>query len=415
MNTYRLSSRALALRSSDVRDLLRHAHAPGIISMAGGLPASTLFDIEGVRLATEHVLRHVPEDALQYGMTEGQPRLRQALRARSEAAGISMTGRELIVTSGSQQALDLMARLLVNEGDVVIVERPTYLAALQAFGLCGAKFRTLPVDGEGGCMKELLGLPRGDTPKLVYLVSNFGNPSSMTWRTERRLQLLRWATDNEVFVIEDDPYGALRTEGSALPGLLALTDRVPGSARWCGMTSTLSKTVAPGLRVGWLLLPAELAGAASKVKQAVDLHTSSFTQEVAAAYLGSGRLEPHLDTVRSEYALRRRALAAALRRSFGSALEFEEPKGGMFIWARLTDGTDARALLPEALRAGAVYVPGDAFYVSDPDRSSLRLSFTAHPPEKLVEGARRLALAHAVFNRDWREPDLARAIAADRA
>jgi len=403
MTPYTLSSRAKALRSSDVRDLLRHAHVPGLISLAGGLPAQAMFDVEGIRAATEQVLRNTPYDALQYGVTEGQPRLRQALGVRMSQAGVSMQGREIIVTTGSQQALDLMARLLVDEGDIVVVERPTYLAALQAFGLCSPKYRTMSVDTEGGCVHELARLTKADKPKLVYVVSNFGNPSSVTWSLERRLELLRWATANEVFILEDDPYGALRTEGRMLPSLMALTSQVPGSARWCGLTSTFSKILAPGLRLGWLVLPGELAEAAGRLKQAFDLHTSSFNQEVAAAYLASGRLEPQLKRVRAEYATRRHALADALRQAFGDTLAFDEPPGGMFIWGRFNDGTDTRDFLPLALAAGVVYVPGDAFYAEAPDRSTLRMSFTAQPPERLTEGARRLAVAHAAFRQERRE------------
>jgi 2-aminoadipate transaminase len=392
---YALSARAAALRSSDVRELLKAAQQAQVISLAGGLPAAELFDTEGLRAATLTALDGTTAAAaLQYGLTEGQPALRTALQARERAAGIAMDGRALLVTTGSQQALDIVSRLLLDEGDVVVVQRPSYLAALQTFSLAGARCVGLDEDEEGARVEDLdtLTLPR--KPKLIYLVTPFANPSGASLSLRRRRWLLEWAARHEVLVLEDDPYGVLRTEGEALPCLTALAQDVPGARAWCGRTSTLSKAVAPGLRLGWLVLPQALAEAAARVKQAMDLHTSSFAQEVAAHYLASGRLPAHLARVREAYRERRRALCGALREAFGAALEFSEPEGGMFLWARFTDGTDTRALLPRALAAGMAYVPGDAFYAdADAPRDRLRLSFTTESPARLREGVARLHAA----------------------
>jgi 2-aminoadipate transaminase len=393
---YALSARAAALRSSDVRELLKAAQQAQVISLAGGLPAAELFDTEGLRAATLAALDGHPAAALQYGLTEGQPALRAALEARERAAGIALGGRALLVTTGSQQALDIVSRLLLDEGDVVVVQRPSYLAALQTFSLAGAQCVGLDEDEEGARVEDLetLSLPR--KPKLVYLVTPFANPSGASLSLRRRRWLLEWAARHEVLVLEDDPYGVLRTEGPELPCLTALAQDVPGARAWCGRTSTLSKAVAPGLRLGWLVLPQALAEAAARVKQAMDLHTSSFTQEVAAHYLASGRLPAHLARVREAYRERRRALSEALREAFGAALDFSEPEGGMFLWARFTDGTDTRALLPQALAAGMAYVPGDAFYAdAQAPRDRLRLSFTTESPERLREGVARLRAAWA--------------------
>ncbi len=394
---YALSARAAALRSSDVRELLKAAQQAQVISLAGGLPAAELFDTEGLRAATLTALDGTTAAAaLQYGLTEGQPALRAALEARERAAGIALGGRALLVTTGSQQALDIVSRLLLDEGDVVVVQRPSYLAALQTFSLAGARCVGLDEDEEGARVEDLDTLALPCKPKLIYLVSPFANPSGASLSLRRRRWLLEWAARHEVLVLEDDPYGVLRTEGEDLPSLTALAQDVPGARAWCGRTSTLSKAVAPGLRLGWLVLPQALAEAAARVKQAMDLHTSSFTQEVAACYLASGRLPAHLARVREAYRERRRALSEALREAFGAALDFSEPEGGMFLWARFTDGTDTRALLPQALAAGMAYVPGDAFYAdADAPRDRLRLSFTTESPERLREGVARLHAAWA--------------------
>jgi 2-aminoadipate transaminase len=393
-----LSRRARSMRRSDVRDLLRHANAPGMVSLAGGLPAAELFDVEGVRAATLAALDDAPTAALQYGMTEGQPALREAIAERLRARGIEAGLDSLVVTTGSQQGLDLVARALLDEGDVVVVERPSYLAALQALGLAGPVWRSIGVDGDGGRVGDLDAACEGVRPKLVYVVPNFANPTGACMSLERRRELVRWAAARRVVVLEDDPYGELRTRGAPLPSLAALAAEVPGASDWIGHASTLSKTVAPGLRVGWLLLPAWLREAVVLLKQACDLHTSSFAQEVACRYLASGRLAARLDLVRAEYARRRDALAGALDDGFGARLEVRVPDGGMFLWARFTDGTDARALLPLALGRGTMFVPGDAFFVDAPDTASLRLNFSAAPPERLSEGVRRLVDAHRALH-----------------
>lgn len=388
-----LSRRAASIRRSDVRDLLRHATRADVIPLAGGLPAAELFDVEGRRAASLAALDGEPTLALQYGMTEGQPGLREALAAHLAAAGVPVAADDLVVTTGSQQGLDLVARALVDDGDTVVVERPSYLAALQAIGLNAPRWRTIAVDTDGGRVDELLRLPAGERPKLVYVVANFANPTGATMSLERRRRLAAWAAEHRVFVLEDDPYGELRTRGEPLPSIVALARAIPGAADWVGYASTLSKTVAPGLRVGWLLLPEWLRDAVARLKQATDLHTSSFAQEVARHYLASGRLATRLPRLRDAYRQRCAALADALGAAFGARLAFEPPQGGMFLWARFTDGTRPRELLPRALANGVTFVPGDAFYAVDPDPHTLRLNFSACDPVRLREGVARLAAA----------------------
>lgn len=394
-----LSARARAMRRSDVRDLLRHAGQPGMISLAGGLPAAELFDLEGLRAATLAALDGAPAEAFQYGETEGDPGLRAAIAARMRARGIDVDDTAPVVTAGSQQGLDLVARALLDDGDGVVVERPSYLAALQAFGLARPRWLSIGVDGDGACVDELDAACAGLRPRLVYVVPDFANPTGATMSLARREALVRWAAQHEVTVLEDDPYGALRTRGAPLPSLAALAREVPGASRWIAHASTFSKTVAPGLRVGWLLLPPWLRDAVVRLKQAADLHTASLSQAVVRHYLASGRLDARLAVVRAEYARRRDALAAALADAFGERLVMQVPDGGMFVWARFVDGTDTRALLAPALALGVTFVPGDAFFVDHAKPGRLRLNFSACEPARLREGVRRLAEAHATLRR----------------
>lgn len=401
MNTAQKISRAAGrIRSSDIRDLLQYAQQPGMISMAGGLPAAELFDQAGIQASTQQVLREHHMIALQYGMTEGQPALRQELASLMAQRGCPTDAQDILVTTGSQQALDLIVRTLIDEGDCVVLERPSYLAAIQVLQLAGARMLTLPGDAQGARIDLLPELVGAQRPKLIYVVSNFANPSGACLSLERRKLLLQWAVANQVMVIEDDPYGDLRYRGERLPSLLELARGIPGAESCCGYISTLSKAIAPGLRLGWAVLPPLLRASAVKVKQSMDLHTSSFTQEIAAHYLASGRLAEHLTKVRAAYSSRGEALAQALCVTFGDEIEFNRPAGGMFLWGRFKSGIDTRKLLDIARLEGVIFVPGDTFYADSPDHSSLRLSFVTCTEDQLREGVKRLASAYAEINLD---------------
>lgn len=385
-------------KSSDVRDLLESAKQPGMISMAGGLPAAEFFDAPGFLAAAQTVLAGHPEEALQYGPTEGQAALRARLAALLAGRGIEADGADIVVTTGSQQAIDLFARALIDPGDLVALEAPTYLAALQVFDLLEPRYLHVPSTPHGLDVDWLAA--SGARPKLLYVVPSFANPTGSTLPLAQRVKLLHWAADNGVFVIEDDPYGEIRFAGSREPSLYALAQRDARLAPHVAYTSTLSKVLAPGLRLGWILAPLAVRRAAVRIKQALDLHTSSFAQEVAAAYLAGDGLGAAMARVQTAYGERAAALCDALESSFGTGLEFERPQGGMFVWARFTDGTDTRALLDVARRLGAIFVPGGAFY-SDAAQgeSRLRLSFATNPPAVLAEGVARLAQAHRMLHR----------------
>lgn len=420
-----LARRVATMRSSAVRDLLHDARRPGMLSLAGGLPAPDLFDVEGLRAAADAALAEAPREALQYGTTEGDTALRALLAAGLRARGAAVADDAPLVTTGSQQALDLVARALLEPGDGVVVERPGYLAALQVFALTEARCVGVAGDAHGLRVDDLPELAAeagrqdrasasraGGRLKLAYVVTNFANPTGATLSLERRIALLEWAVRNRVFVLEDDPYGGLRVEGEHLPPLLALAERVPGAADWCGYVSSLSKILAPGLRIGYAVLPVWLRGPVVRTKQALDLHTSTLAQAIAARYLAGGRLEARMPAMREAYRERRDALCEALAAAFGDTLQLSRPDGGMFVWARFADGTDTTRLLPVARDAGMIFVPGEAFYDAAPDRATLRLSFATATPAQLAEAVSRLASAHRALRERATAPDAAPAPAA---
>jgi len=398
-----LSLACLQLRSSAVRELLRQAQRPGLISLAGGMPSATLFDRAGIEAAVSEVLAHDADAAFQYGPTEGQPSLLQQIQHLMRARRADSTEHRTLITAGSQQGLDLVARALLNPGDCVAVESPSYLAALQVFTLQQARVVSLPSDAEGLCTDALDRLFSTARPKLIYLVSTFSNPTGASLSLTRRQALLRWAARHRVLILEDDPYGELHFRGTPQPSLLALALEMekaqPGTAEQVIYASSFSKILMPGLRLGWLSLPTTLFDAVARIKQATDLQTGSFNQEMAAAYLASGRLNPQIELIRRHYGAQQLALADALHTHFGTRLEFTLPEGGMFIWGKLNCGSDTQLLLNEALERGVSFVPGANFFADHPARNTLRLSYATASPDQLQEGVRRLKQAYDALHR----------------
>ena len=386
------------VETSAIRELFKLLGKPGIISFAGGFPDSAMFDVEGIQHASQHVLAHEPGPALQYGATEGYPALREQLSqfmASKGVAGLSPEG--LIVTTGSQQALDLIGKTMLDPQDTVIVEAPTFLATIQCFRLYGPRVIGAPIDDQGVDVEALEALVVKHKPKLIYLVPTFGNPSGAMLSLERRLKILELAVRHQVLVVEDDPYGDLYFGEPPPPSLLALSERVPGSREWLAHCGSLSKVLSPGLRVGWLIAPPELLSRATMCKQFSDAHTSTFAQATAAQYLKSGRMPATLDKVRQVYAQRAQAMGAALQRELGEAVRFTQPQGGLFFWAYLTGAggapSDGQVLAKLAIDKGVAFVPGAPFYADQPDTSSLRLSFATADEAKIDEGMGRLGQA----------------------
>ena len=385
------------IETSAIRELFKLLGKPGIISFAGGFPDPALFDAQGIAQASQAVLANSPGPVLQYGATEGYQPLREGISSFMASKGATVTPDGLIVTTGSQQALDLIGKTMISPGDKVIVEAPTFLATIQCFRLYGAHIIGAPIDANGVDVEKLEALIEEHKPKLVYLIPTFGNPSGATLSLERRKRILAIAARTQTLVVEDDPYGELYFDASPPPSLLALSDTVPGSRDWLAHCGSFSKILSPGLRVGWMIAPPELLAKATMCKQFSDAHTSNLTQAICAHYLTQDRLNATLAVVRKTYAERARVMAESLRRELGAAIEFIQPQGGMFFWARLTGANGARANAAEfakrAIDQGVAFVPGAPFYAHDPDLATLRLSFATADVAKIEEGIGRLGRA----------------------
>ena len=386
------------VETSAIRELFKLLGKPGIISFAGGFPDSAMFDVDGIREASNKALTEEPGAALQYGATEGYQPLREQLAAFMVGKGCTDVAPEnLIVTTGSQQALDLLGKTMISPGDKVIVEGPTFLATIQCFRLYGADIISAPIDGDGVRTDVLEALMAEHRPKFVYLVPTFGNPSGAMLSLERRNKVLELAVKYQTLVVEDDPYGDLYFNAAPPPSLLALSAGVPGSRELLAHCGSLSKVLSPGLRLGWMIAPAELLAKATMCKQFSDAATSTFAQATAAQYLKAGRMPGTLSHVRKVYAERALAMGNALRRELGDAIDFVQPQGGLFVWARLTGAggklANGAELAKRAIDKGVAFVPGTPFYASNPDAASLRLSFATADVAKIEEGVARLGQA----------------------
>ena len=386
------------VETSAIRELFKLLGKPGIISFAGGFPDSALFDVEGIRAASNAALTEEPGAALQYGATEGYNPLREQLAAFMTAKGAKEVAADnLIVTTGSQQALDLLGKTMIGPGDKVIVEGPTFLATIQCFRLYGAELISAPIDGNGVKTDELEKLIAEHQPKFVYLIPTFGNPSGAMLSLERRKAVLEMAVKHNTLIVEDDPYGDLYFGEAPPPSLLNLSASVPGSRELLVHCGSLSKVLSPGLRVGWMIAPAELLGKATMCKQFSDAHTSTFAQATAAQYLKAGRMPATLANVRKVYAERAQAMGDALRNDLGDAIEFVQPQGGLFVWTRLTGAggkvQDGNVLAKRAIEKGVAFVPGTPFFCANPDHATFRLSFATADADKIREGVARLAQA----------------------
>jgi 2-aminoadipate transaminase len=376
--------------SSPVRDLLALTRRPEVISFAGGLPAPDLIDVAGLRDSFAAVLAgDAGEGRLQYSTTEGDPDLRREVVAIEARRGVERDPDEVLITTGSQQALGLVAHALLEPGAPILVEEPSYLAALQVLRLHGAEPVGVECD-EGGIDPEALDRAAAETgARVAYLVPTFQNPTGRTLSAERREAVAEVIRRRGLWLVEDDPYGQLRFRGEPQPPLASL----PGMDERTIAISSLSKIVAPGLRIGWLTAPAEMRARLVVVKQAADLHTSTVDQAAAAHWLAGADLDAHLARLRAAYAERHDALLAGLPDALPVGSTHNDPDGGMFCWARLPDGRDSAALLPRALDLDVAYVPGASFFAGAPDHATMRLSYSTETPERIAAGLERLAAA----------------------
>jgi 2-aminoadipate transaminase len=380
-----IAARLRGVASSPVREILALTERPGVISFAGGLPAPELFDAARLREAFAAALADGRAGrSLQYSTTEGDPELRAAIAARLTARGLPSEPGQLLITSGSQQALTLAAAVLIEPGDRVLVEEPSYLAALQAFALAGAVVVPVACDGDGLDPDAVAAAAVEHGARVLYTIPTFHNPTGRTLPLDRRRALAAVAERCGLWLIEDDPYGELRYRGEPLPSLATLAgDRTLA-------LSTLSKVAAPGLRIGWVRAPEAVRRSLVVAKQAADLHSSTVDQAAAAHWLAHVDLDAHLGALRAEYGRRRDALLDGLADALPPGSTHNRPEGGMFVWARLPDGWDSDALLRRALERDVAFVPGYPFFAGEPDRAALRLSFTTHGPDEIAEGLARL-------------------------
>ncbi|MGW6262688.1 aminotransferase-like domain-containing protein [Streptomyces sp. NPDC055085] len=382
-----LAARATAIGGSPVRDILAVTARPEVINFAGGLPAPELFDATGIAAAYRDVLAEEAARALQYSTTEGEPVLRTALAARTAARGLPTGPDDVLVTTGSQQALSLLATALLEPGDTVLVESPCYLAALQAFAFAGARVLAVPGDEDGIDPEALDTLVARERPKLLYTVPTFQNPTGRTLPAERRAAVARVAAGRGLWIVEDDPYGELRFEGERVPWIASHE----GAGDRTVLLGSFSKVMAPGMRLGWLRAPAALRRACAVAKQAADLHTPTVNQLAAARYLADQDLDAHVARVASVYRERRDAMLAGIGDALPAGSTWTRPEGGMFLWARLPEPYDTTALLRTVVEHGVAYVPGAPFYAGTPEASTMRLCFVTQTPDEIAEGLRRLS------------------------
>ena len=391
----RFALRTDNIGSSAIRELLKLTALPDVISFAGGLPAPEVFPIERFKEASEIVLSEMGERALQYGTTEGYQPLREMLARNAGKYGLKISADNVLITSGSQQALDLIGRIFINRGDRVLVESPTYLGAIQAWNAYGVKYVTIPFDDDG-MQTDLLESRLRMGMKFIYVLPNFQNPTGVTLSRERRKQLVEVANAYGVPIFEDDPYGQLRYEGDHIPPVVVLDDEirakeVPIYSGNVIYTSTFSKILAPGLRLAWVVAPVEVIKKLVQAKQGCDLHTSTLTQYLAYYVSNDPWMKSHICMIRKVYKERRDVMLKALEEYMPEGVQWTHPKGGLFLWVKLPECIDTQKIFPDAVKEKVAYVPGGSFHPKGGGHNTMRLNFSASKPELIMEGIKRLS------------------------
>lgn len=398
---YTFSSFVGGLKSSAVRDILKLTQGNAVISLAGGLPAEDYFPIDAVKEAFERVFQEGGKSSLQYGLTEGYTPLREAICKRMERKGMAVQPEHMLITTGSQQAIYLLTRVYMSEGDVVLVENPTYLAALQIFNASGIRVIGVEADRDGMRMDDLEAKLKQYRPKMAYVTPTFANPTGKVWSAERRKGLLERCRQHNVLILEDDPYGEIQFDAKAVyPSIFSLDEHHEDRAVL--YTSTFSKTVVPALRTGWIVGDSRVIAQMAKAKQAVDLHSSTLDQQALYQLLTHFDLDAHIQTIRDEYRSRMELMKSLLQDVRFADLKWSEPQGGMFFWAELPEGIDAADLLKVAVEKGVAFVPGVDFYAENPRRNTMRLNFTHTDSASMKIGLDRLADALNAYKQSVR-------------
>jgi 2-aminoadipate transaminase len=387
---WRFSERADQLQSSFIREILKITQQPEIISFAGGLPSPLTFPVDEMKVAFDKVLENNGKVALQYGPTDGYLPLRQWIADSLSTNGAKIIPEQVLMTSGSQQALDLLGKVLIDEGSRVLVETPSYLGALQAFSVYRPEFKSVDTDEHGLVPSSLDAVAAG--ARLLYALPNFQNPTGRTLSVERRLELVETCARLGLPLIEDDPYGALSYKGEPLPKMVAMN---PEGVIYMG---SFSKVLTPGIRLGYVVAPLPLVRRLELAKQAADLHTSQLTQMVVHEVIKDGFLEQHIPKIRTLYGNQCQVMLDAMAQYFPASVEWTKPEGGMFIWVTLPKHIDAMKLLDEAIAQKVAFVPGSPFYANEPETNTLRLSFVTVPPERIRAGIEILGKLIAAKN-----------------
>lgn len=377
-------SRTKCMSSSIIREILKFTQMPDVISFAGGLPAPELFPIREFEEASRHVLNTDGQTALQYSLTEGLLPLREALSEKMQKYGVPAEPDNIMLTNGSQQALDLIGRIFIDEGDVIVTGKPTYLGALQAFKVYSPRIEAIPVDDDGMQVEKLEQVLKTVKPKFIYVLPNFHNPMGVTLTLERRTRLVRIAAKYGIPIIEDDPYGELRFEGEDITPIVVLhKENVL-------YLSTFSKTLAPGIRLGWVVAPEQIIRRLVQAKQATDLHTSTFIQMIANDIMRRGILKAHSRVIKAAYGERRHIMTTSMEEHFPKGVAWTKPVGGLFLWVRAPEHVNTMDLLQTAVEEKVAYVPGTVFYPDGSGLNTMRLNFSNATPEKIREGIKRL-------------------------
>lgn len=402
----RYALRTQGMKSSVVRELLKLTEKPNLISFAGGLPAPEVFPVEEFRAAADRVLSRSGPQSLQYSTTEGNAGLREMIARHTARYGIVVMPENILITNGSQQALDLIGRVFLNSGDRIAVERPTYLGALQAWNAYQAQYLGIGIDEDGMRTDQLEPVLRAG-PKFLYALPNFQNPTGVTMSLKRRECLIEMADRFGVPIIEDDPYGQLRYEGDHLPSLVVLDARARDGKAFSGNViylSTFSKILAPGLRLAWVIAPAEVIQKLVQAKQGADLHTGTFVQMVAHELAQGGFLDKHVLHIRSVYGIRRDAILSALGKYMPQGVTWTKPQGGLFIWVALPERLNATEILKAAIDELVAFVPGAAFFDDNSGHNTMRLNFSNATLEQIDEGISRLGgVITRALNRSFQE------------
>lgn len=385
----KFSEEAKSLHASDIREILKVTENPEIISFAGGLPAPELFPIDEMMKVDVEILKKEGRQAVQYSTTEGYVPLRKQIAKRMKTSfHTDCTYEDIIITAGSQQGLSLLGQLFLNEGDIVLVESPTYMGATTAFAVNFPNFVEVETDDKGMVPEALEAAIEkyGDRVRLMYVIPEFQNPTGITWPVERRKAFMDIVNRYDFPVLEDDPYGELRYDGDKVPSLKSMDTK--GNIIFLG---SFSKILMPGLRIAWMVADPVIIDKVVKLKQAVDLQASSFGQRQTSYYIDMFDLDEHVAKIKALYKKRRDLMCESMKKYFPEGITFTYPEGGLFTWVTLPEGMDAKELMPKVLAKNVAYVPGGPFYPHGGHANHFRLNYSNMPEDRIVEGIKRLA------------------------